>query len=216
MIQAVIFDFGGVLVRTHDHKPRRAWDRRLGLAPGEGEELVFNSEAGQQAQRGAITNEALWQWVGEHLQLTADDLAAFQQAFWAGDVLDTALVDAIRALRPFYQTALISNATDGLRPILSAKYPIADAFDLIVISAEEKIMKPAPEIYERTLQRLGRRPQETVFVDDFAHNIAGAQRVGMHGLHYTPGLDVPAALARLGVAARTAIPGTPAVAEPGE
>ncbi len=199
MIQAVIFDFGGVLVRTHDHGHRLAWDQKLGLAPGETEDLVFNSSAGKQAQAGALTDEALWRWVGEHLQLSTAELNAFRTAFWAGDVLDTTLITYIRALRPFYQTALISNATDGLRPTLTGKYPIADAFDLIVISAEEKIVKPAPQIYLQTLERLGRQPEETIFVDDFAHNIAGAQHVGMHGLHYVPGLDVPAALAELGV-----------------
>jgi glucose-1-phosphatase len=197
-IKAVIFDVGGVLVRTHDHSSRRGWEKRLGLAQGESETIVFNSPMGQQAQRGAISDAALWAWVGAHLAL-GDKLAAFRRDFWAGDVLDTALVDYIRALRPAYQTAIISNATDGLLQALTETFKIADAFDLIVGSATEGVMKPDAAIFERTLARLERQPAETVFIDDFAHNVAAAQALGMHAIHYTPAVDVPAALAALGV-----------------
>lgn len=199
MIKAIIFDVGGVLIRTHDHKPRRQWEKKLGLAEWESEQIVFNSEKGQQAQRGSITDEALWQWVGQRLNLATADLADFRAGFWAGDVLDAGLVAYIRGLRPAYQTAIISNATDGLLDSLTHQHKIADAFDLIVGSAAEKVMKPAPEIYQRTLQRLGRQPQEAVFIDDFAHNIAAAQALGWHTIHFRPGTNVPAELEKLGV-----------------
>jgi HAD superfamily hydrolase (TIGR01509 family) len=76
---------------------------------------------------------------------------------------------------------------------------MADAFDLIVGSAYERVMKPDPAIFLRTLERLGRAPHEAVFIDDFAHNIEGARGVGMAAIHYTPGMDLAAALASLGV-----------------
>lgn len=199
MIQAVIFDIGGVLVRTASQRSRREWETRLGLAERAAERLVFNSEMGTQAQSGAISDEALWSWVGQQLQLDAATLADFRRDFWAGDELDTALVDFIRRLRPRYQTAVISNATDALHQALAHKFQIADAFDLIVGSATEKVMKPDPEIYRRTLTRLGRAPQETVFIDDFAHNVAAARALGMFAIHFRPDTDVPAALAELGV-----------------
>ena len=199
MIKAVIFDVGGVLIRTADHSSRRAWERRLGLAEWESEQIVFDSEMGQMAQRGEIETAELWSWIGRHLNLDDPTLQAFQAGFWAGDVLDTELVTFIRQLRPQYQTAIISNATNTLRQMLTTKYPIADAFDLIVVSGEEKVMKPDPAIYERTLERLGRRPEEAVFVDDFAHNIAAAEQVGMATIHFRPDTNVPEELKRLGV-----------------
>jgi glucose-1-phosphatase len=199
MIKAIIFDVGGVLIRTHDHKPRRQWEKKLGLSEWESEQIVFNSEMGRKAQQGAISDEALWDWVGQRLKLSQTDLAAFRNDFWAGDVLDDGLIDFIRRLRPAYQTAIISNATDGLHESLSNQHEIADAFDLIVGSAVEKVMKPAPEIFQRTLQRLGRLPEEAVFIDDFAHNIQAAQELGWHTIHFQPGTNVPAELAKLGV-----------------
>lgn len=199
MIQAVIFDVGGVLVRTPNRESRRQWEKKLGLAEWESEEIVFGSEMGRKAQSGEINDETLWEWVGKRLGLDAAQLTDFRRAFWAGDVLDVNLVDYIRGLRPFYQTAIISNATSGLRHALTHTYPIADAFDLIVCSAEEKVMKPDPAIFHLTLARLGRNAGETVFVDDFQHNVAAARSVGMHAIHFQPDLDVPAALADLGV-----------------
>lgn len=199
MIRAVIFDIGGVLIRTADPGHRRAWEEKLKLAERESEELVFGGEMGQQAQAGAISEAELWTWIGERLGLDMEGLAAFRQGFWAGDVLDTELVAYIRRLRPAYQTAVISNATDRLRHTLAEQYLIADAFDLIVCSAEERVMKPDPAIYRLTLERLGRQPAEAVFIDDFVANVEAARNLGMHAIHFTPEMDLPAELAKLGV-----------------
>jgi epoxide hydrolase-like predicted phosphatase len=198
-IKAIIFDFGGVLVRTADRSSRQRLERRLGLAEWQSEKIVFNNEMGQKAQRGEATNEALWQSVADRLSLSPEALTQFQQEFWGGDALDEALVDLIRALKTKYATALISNATDGLRQTLTGKYPVADAFDLIVISAEEKTMKPGPEIYLRTLDRLGVKAAESVFVDDFAENIVAARSLGMQAIHFNPSVNVAAELKKLGV-----------------
>ncbi|MCC6169674.1 MAG: HAD family phosphatase [Caldilineaceae bacterium] len=198
-IQAVIFDVGGVLIRTEDRTPRAALEARWGLAPSASEQLVFNGPMGLQAQRGAISAQALWAWLQAELNLDDQGLADFRQAFFAGDRLDMALVAYIRRLRPRYQTAIISNAMDDLLEVVTYRYPMADAFDLIVGSAQTQVMKPDPAIFHYTLERLGRAPHEAVFIDDFAHNVEGARAVGMAAIHYTPGLDLAAALARLGV-----------------
>jgi 2-haloacid dehalogenase len=60
-------------------------------------------------------------------------------------------------------------------------------------------MKPDAVIFERTLARLGLMPAEAIFIDDFAHNVRGAQAIGMHSLLYRADFDLPSELARLGV-----------------
>jgi len=199
MIKTVIFDVGGVLIRTEDRTPRRKLEQRLGLQPGESEVLVFNEKVGNAAQLGKITSAELWGWVQQKLGLDDAGVAQFQQEFFGGDRLNTSLMAYIRSLRPAYQTAIISNAGDNLNRVITEIYPIADAFDLVVGSAYEGVMKPDAEIFKRTLTRLGRRAEETVFVDDFAHNVDAARALGMHAVHYTPATDVPAVFAQLGV-----------------
>ena len=192
MINTVIFDLGGVIVRSHERRGRRRWEQKLGLPDWGCDEIVFNSEMGIQAQMGAISEADLWRWIGRHLDLSAVELAAFEWDFWADDVVDQTLVAYLRQLRADYPVALISNASDGLRQALQERYGIADLFDPIVVSAEEKVMKPTAVIYQRTLARLNRQPQECVFVDDNAANIAAARALGMTAIQFTPAVDIPA------------------------
>ncbi len=197
-IRAVIFDLGGVLLRTEDPRPREALAARLGLPRRELEDLVFNSPAGLQAQRGEISPEQLWAQVVRRLGLPPTALPALQRAFWGGDRLDKDLLDFIRRLRPRYRTALLSNAWRDLRAELH-RWGVADAFDRLVISAEEGVMKPDPRIYRLALERLAVSPAEAVFVDDFPHNVEGARAVGMHAVHFQSRAQVLDALRRLGV-----------------
>jgi putative hydrolase of the HAD superfamily len=200
MISTVIFDVGGVLIRTEDKRNRRALEVRLGLPPGRAEQLVFNNKHGRAAQLGQISAAELWASIGAELGLDTAGVAQFRQEFFAGDRLNEPLLAFVHSLRPRYQTAIISNFMDDLPTVITDVFPIAPAFDLIVGSAAEGVMKPNAEIFERTLARLGKRPEETVFVDDFIENVEGARAVGMHAIHYTPHTDVPAELAKLGVA----------------
>lgn len=196
-IRAVIFDVGGVLVRTHDQSGREFWEKRLGLSPGQAEAIVLNSEMGHRAQRGELTDEALWDWVGHHLQL-GDALPAFRDDFWRGDKVDLSLVELIRQLRRNYQTAIISNATDALLATLD-RYRLRTEFDVIVGSAYEGVMKPNPAIYHAALGRLGRAPEETVFIDDAPANVAGARSLGMNAILFAPSLSLARELAMMAV-----------------
>ena len=196
-IEAIIFDVGGVLVRTADHSGRAVWEKRLGLASGGAEAVVLNSEMGHRAQRGEITNEALWNWVGKFLEL-GDELPAFRQDFWRGDLVDEKLVALIRKLRRSYKLAIISNATDALLETL-AVYSLLDEFDLIVGSAYEGVMKPNRLIYDRTLERLGSPAEKSVFIDDAPANVAGARALGMNAILFNPMMDLAAELTTFGV-----------------
>ena len=187
------------MLRTHDWSHRHMWDERLGLMHGTVEETVFNSELGTAAQTGRLTTDEHWQKLGERFALNPQQLAEFRADFWRGDSFDYSIIEFVRSLRPRYQTAIISNAFNDLRTVLTEEFQVADAFDLIVVSSEEKVMKPNAVIYERTLERLGCEPAAAVFIDDSGKNIAGAQAVGIQTVHYIRGLDIPAALKKFGV-----------------
>jgi len=202
MIKAVIFDIGGVLIRTEDRSPRSNLEKRLNLQPGEAEFLVYNSEMGQKAQQGLISAGEQWAWLQQTLKLSADEIQQFRQEFWGGDRVDQTLIELIRGLRPRYQIAIISNAMDDLLTFVIPQLDPSgggELFDLIVGSAYARIMKPAATIFEQTLTQLGRQPAEAVFIDDMAYNITGARAVGMHAIHFQPGTDLAQELAQLGV-----------------
>ena len=199
LIKAIIFDVGGVLLRTNNHNYRRALEKKWGLKEWESEQIVFNSDMGKKAQLGEITHAELWRWVGNHVGLENGDLEEFRHDFWAGDDLDMSLVEMIRQLHGRYQTAILSNYNNDLRRELTHDFNIADLFDEIIISAEVNVMKPNHKIYQIALERLGRKPDEAVFIDDFQHNIKGAQEVGLHGIHFTPAINLKDELTALGI-----------------
>jgi epoxide hydrolase-like predicted phosphatase len=186
MIKALISDFGGVLMRTRADGSRRALEQRLGLPPHTIEARVFNSDLSLKAMCGGASEDEVWRTLERELDLprfgmTAQDL---QHEFFAEDFLDEELMAFIRSMRPGLKTGLISNAWDGLREVLHTRVPIADAFDIIVVSAEEKIMKPDPRIYQLTLERLGVQAGEAIFLDDFIENIHAANALGLRGVHF--------------------------------
>jgi epoxide hydrolase-like predicted phosphatase len=182
-IRAVIFDFGGVLMRTHDYAGRRKWEARLGLEKGGLEAIVFGSDVSTQGMLGEAPMEAAWQHVADALHVGPAELEELQRDFWSGDRIDQELVDFLAGLRPRYKTGLLSNAWDNARRLFR-EFGLDRAFDVMVISAEERLAKPDARIYHIALDRLGVRPEEAVFVDDMAANVAAAQSIGLRGIQF--------------------------------
>jgi epoxide hydrolase-like predicted phosphatase len=182
-IHAVIWDLGGVLLRTHDRRGREQWEQKLGLASRELEKIVFGCDASRQAFVGRAEVEDVWLAVAEQLGVAEDERPQLVQDFWSGDQIEYGLVSFIRQLRPAYKTGLISNAWNPLRSLME-EWKIADAFDHITISAEIGIAKPDPRIYAHSLEALRVLPQQAIFVDDFKENIAAASQFGLHTVHF--------------------------------
>jgi len=186
MLKAVIYDVGGVLIRTHNWVGREKWAAKLGMEADDFEDFVFGGESGQQAQLGHITSAERWSQLGDHFGLGETGIAELRQDFFSGDLLDESLVAYIKRLRQTgYRTGLLSNAPDEARQLLSKDYPIIDDFDGVVISAEVGIMKPHPEIYRLAANGVGVDVTEALFVDDVMENVEGARAVGMQTLHFT-------------------------------
>jgi putative hydrolase of the HAD superfamily len=147
-------------------------------------DLVFDNKSARQATLGQITTGQHWEAVRARLGLSQETFSDVKKEFWAGDALDTSLVNFLRSLRPRYQTALLSNAWDDLRAVLERELKILDAFDQVIISAEVGLMKPDERIFHLALERLGVAPREAVFVDDYSENIDGARAIGLHAIHF--------------------------------
>lgn len=199
MIRALVCDWGGVLMRTVDIRPRLAWERRLGLGPGGLADLFFESQAWERAQRGQITLDDAWTEVAGGLGLNGNQVAALKQDFWAGDRLDEELVALLGHLRRRgFRIGLLSNHADYLLPWL-ARLGLDQLFDVQVVSANEGLVKPDPVIYQRTLERLGVVPSEAVLVDDQRMNVERACQLGMVGIRFRGTLHLRRALAAAGL-----------------
>ncbi len=183
-IKAIIWDLGGVILRTEEGEHREELASQYKTTRDQLEYEVFASPPGVQAQIGEIHPDQLWEYIGNRFELSPDEIDDFQERYWAGDQVDEALVETVRHLQGKYKTALLSNAWLDLREYLENVWKIADAFDVMIISGEVGMVKPDPRIYQIALNELDIEAHEAVFIDDFAHNIEGAHGVGMNGIHF--------------------------------
>ena len=178
MKKALVFDFGGVLMRTVDFGPRRSWEMTLGLPEWGLSKLVFDNHVASKATVGVAQTADVWNFVAAQLRLSEPELDKLQRDFWAGDCIDTVLTDFVGQQSGTCRTAILSNAWPGARQFIKS-LPDLSGFETLVISAEEGVAKPAMEIYRRTLERVGVTAAQTMFVDDMEENVVAARSLGM-------------------------------------
>ena len=96
----------------------------------------------------------------------------------------------------------ITNFSAEFFPAFRDKWAVVfDRFRDVVVSGEEKLVKPDPAIYRLALGRFDLRAAEAVFVDDNEANIAAAAAIGLHALHFTDEPTLRRQLVALGLLA---------------
>ena len=183
---AVIFDIGRVLYH---------WEPRLLYAP-----LIPDAAERDAFLREVVTTDWHFQHdAGRDFADTSAELVAAHphhaeliQA-WGRDFLRTipgpvegmpALVEELHAAGvPLF--AITNFSHEFFPPFRAREAGFFDRFRDIVVSGDEKLVKPDAAIYCLALARFGLRAEEAVFVDDSAANVAGAAAVGLHALHFT-------------------------------
>ncbi|MDB5697067.1 MAG: family phosphatase [Sphingomonas bacterium] len=196
---AIIFDIGRVLYRWD---PRFLYERHL------------SGEALDSFLRDVVTPEWHFQHdAGRDFADTSAELMALHPqhaeliAAWAPSFLDTipgpvdgmpALVDELHARDvPLY--ALTNFSHEFWPPFRARETTMFDRFRDILVSGEEKLVKPDPAIYARALDRFGLVAAETVFIDDNEANVVAAAGVGLIALHFADEPTLRCELAALGL-----------------
>ena len=183
-IQNMVFDMGQVLI----HWTPRLHLEPFGLPEAEQEILireVFQSEEWVRLDHGTITEEEALENMQRRLPERLHEVlfGIVREGWWTRTLVPNMQVDAlVRELKEAgYGIYLLSNAWTNLRDYFPG-IPCAPAFDGLLVSAEEKCMKPQHEIYERFFRRFELEPESCCFVDDVPANIEGAKECGMSGV----------------------------------
>ena len=194
-IRAIILDFGGVITRTDDKGVKAL----LGLDPMQAQRYFRDNPVLKRSLIGQATREEAYDDVLADVQrrfhVPRFVIKSLRKRTFGSGQWDEELLDFVRQLRPRYKTALLSDAWLDTRAEIAPR--LGDTFDLLVISAEEGVAKPDPEIYRRTLARLGVEPHEAIFVDDWPPNVEGANALGIHGILFESSEQARAEIQRL-------------------
>ena len=85
----------------------------------------------------------------------------------------------------------------GFRPTA----PIFDLFADIVVSGEERVVKPDPAIFALAARRFGHAPEAMLFIDDNLANVEGARACGWQAHHFSDARTLREELVARGVLA---------------
>lgn len=198
-IQAIVFDFGGVLM---DWNPRYLYRQ---IFPDDATIDNFLTEIGFSAwnleqDRGRAFAEAVEELAAkfphyrEHIQ-------AYEHRWIetiSGSIPGT--VEILAALKakgyPLYG---LSNWSAETFYKVYDEYEFFKWFEVIVLSGEEKLVKPEPEIYNVLLEKIGLKAENCVFIDDSLPNIETSKRLGFTGIRFESPEQLAAELKQLNV-----------------
>ena len=108
----------------------------------------------------------------------------------------TELVEALDAASvPLF--AITNFSGEFFAPFRAREAQLFDRFRDIVVSGDERLVKPDPAIFHLALRRFGLAPGEALFVDDNAANVAGAEAVGIRAHHFRDAATLRAELVAL-------------------
>lgn len=136
---------------------------------------------------GSVIDEmTFWQKIQTQHHWSTETLAEIQQELAESYGKNKPMWEFHRQIRLTHQTAIINNGTSAIFSLWTRKYQLNQWFDQLFNSAQLGVRKPDPQIFIYVTQQLQREPQDCLFIDDSAENVAGAESIGMTGILYQP------------------------------
>ncbi len=196
-IESVIFDWGGVLIDDPRPGLLRYCSKAFGV-PLE-DYTPVNDLFLDEFHKGKISEESFWLQISSKLGKSMPAARSqWYEAFRSAYVPKQEMFRLASSLHDKgYKTAFLSNTE--LPAVDFFHEQGYDIFDVLVFSCVEGVMKPERRIYEITLERLGSKAGQAVFIDDRQDYIRGAQNVGLNAILFKTIDQVKDELIGLGV-----------------
>jgi 2-haloacid dehalogenase len=191
MINTFIFDLGGVLI---DWNPRYVY-REIFSDEKEMEYFVTEicgsawnlaQDAGRTVEEG---NKAL---IKQHPKYEKEILTFYQR--WP-EMLGGPIIESVNILQELHakegiRIVALTNWSAETFPIARGLYDFLGLFEGILVSGDEKLVKPDPAIYELILDRYDIDRAKAIFIDDNKTNIEASNNLGLEGWHFTSPEDL--------------------------
>jgi len=182
--KTVVFDFGGVLID---------WDRRYLYRK------VFEKEA---EMKFFLENVCSLSWNNlqdEGIPFTVTipelqmkypeyyDQIAIYETRWA-EMVGGPITGTVEILKEIQAKNIpaygLTNWGADTFPIVYNQFEFLRKLDGIVVSGDEKVVKPFPEIYNILIKRYNIDPESCIFIDDNYQNIQSAKEIGFKTIQF--------------------------------
>jgi putative hydrolase of the HAD superfamily len=186
MIEAVIWDFGGVIT-TSPFEAFARFERERGLPI----DIIRRTNANNHWQnawarfeRAELDVETFDQlFAAESLALGAEVRGKEVLPLLSGDVRPE-MVEALRRVARRFKTGCITNnlPANSIGSMAGQSLYVAEVmalFDHVIESAKIGLRKPDPRIYQMMVETLGVNPRHCIYLDDLGVNLKPAREMGM-------------------------------------
>ena len=180
-IEAVLFDFGGVIL-TSPFEAFAAYERDRGLPKGFIRGLnATNPDANAWAQleRGSVDFDEFCSLFEAEARAAGYEVDARTVVALLRGEPRPAMVEAVRRCGERLKTALLTNNFSTVADRGSDVAHIVEMFDVVVESSKVGVRKPDPRFYEMACRLLDIEPSAAVFLDDLGVNLKPARAMGM-------------------------------------
>ncbi len=185
---AVVFDLGNVLIR---------WDPVAAVAAAVGTERAaafvadpdFDFPSWNHANDAGRTLAEAEQTALESHPHYAEEILAYREHFGASLVGE--VPGSVAILRELHDAQVplfaLTNWSADLFPVALERFDFLELFEDIIVSGEEGVAKPDPEIFEVLEERIRHRAglDDCIFIDDSPANVLAAAETGLDAVHFT-------------------------------
>jgi len=193
MINAIIFDVGGVLVNSIDKSKNNDFQESSTF---QRVAKKFTNDVKNEDEIRKLWNTKFQrpgQTKGDFKEFTNYLNKKYNKSFTEKDLIEAIalvenyeqiakinpnMIDLVKKLKTNYKVAILSNTVPD-HVEMNKKRNLFDLFDVVVNSCDEdvQLIKPDKEIFDLTLKRLGVKSEEVIFIDDRSRCIEAAQKL---------------------------------------
>lgn len=197
-IKNIIFDFGDVLL---DWNPKYLYESHF----EDKNEMDFflkeicNHDWNREQDRGRPFAEAV-QMLQKKFPAYHKQIAMYDNnwdTMLKSDIPGT--VEILHQVSKTYNIYGLTNWSAEKIKVAYNRFSFFDQFDGIIVSGEEKLIKPDPGIYELLLKRFDIKAEESLFIDDNTANIEAAKAMGFHTIWFVDAQSLSKELKELNI-----------------
>ncbi len=199
MITTIIFDIGNVLAdfTWKEHYERFGYDEEMVERIAK---ATVKNPAWNEVDRGVLSMEEILQsFIDSDPEIEREIREVLEDTSTIVKRNDYAIPWLQELKSKGYRVLYLSNFSE------KAEKDCAQALDFIpymdggILSYQEKVIKPMPEIYQLLIDRYDLKPEECVFMDDTVANLEGAEKFGIHTIHFHDQKQAVEELRKLGL-----------------